>query len=157
MRIKLTKAYAHKLGLDVPAKRQNGGAKARSPAEPILDTIVAPKGRYTLEIPGFVPTTLNRLTRRTFWERIKLAEGDKQVVAYYAREQKIPLARYRRRVSAVISKPGPVADCDAYFKSLLDCLTACNLLISDSPSWCELGKWENVSGPRKTVVTLEDL
>jgi hypothetical protein len=86
-----------------------------------------------------------------------MAESDKDIVGFHAKMAGLPRAERPRRVGAVITKPGRLADVDAYYKSLLDCLVACCLLIDDSPAWCELAPWKIERGPRQTVVTLEDI
>jgi hypothetical protein len=111
---------------------------------------------HRLVVPDFVPTPLNKLMRGRIRDRIRLACGDRQLIAYYAREQGLPLATARRRVSIVIT--GTRADPDGLLKSLLDGLVHAGLLVDDSSTWLELGHLEvSLSGPRQTTVVLEDL
>lgn len=70
----------------------------------------------------------------------------------------MPKATGRRRVSVSVDCHKTPPDADNVLKSLLDALTACGLVIDDSPAWCELGTVAVARGPRdRTVVTLEDL
>jgi hypothetical protein len=66
-----------------------------------------------------------------------LKKADRQLVGGYALAQRIPRAAGRRRVSLVITlAPGRRApDPDVVWKSLLDALTACGLLVDDSARW----------------------
>jgi hypothetical protein len=157
MPLHISKAEARRYGLH---KRGATPAKERSdvllPQAP-FNAQERNGGPFKLILPGFVPATVNELTRGHFRERIRLAEADKEIVGFYARQQGIPLAEKKRRVGVKISKPGRKCDVDAYFKSLLDALVAHSLLVNDSPAWCELSTWEIVRGPRETVVTLEDV
>jgi hypothetical protein len=111
---------------------------------------------HRLVIPDFVPTPLNKLMRGRIRDRIRLARGDRDLIAYYAREQRLPRATGRRRVTITVT--GTRADPDNVLKSLLDGLVQAGLLVDDSSRWLELGGLEvSVSGPRQTTVVLEDL
>jgi hypothetical protein len=112
-----------------------------------------------LLLPGFVPTSLNRLTRGRRRDRIRLARGDRDIIRWHARLSGVPPATGPRRVSLVITLPPGERRCDpdAYWKSLLDGLRACGLLVNDSARWVVLGGIDWERGPRRTAVVLEDL
>lgn len=114
---------------------------------------------HQLVLPQFTPTPLNRLMRGRRRDRIRLARGDRDLVAHYAREQEIPRAETPRRVSLVVTMPEGTRrpDPDSLWKSLLDALVEAGLLVNDSARWVELGtiKWDR--GERQTTVSLENL
>jgi hypothetical protein len=56
-----------------------------------------------LTLPDFTPTTVNKLFRGRLKDRIRLAKSDRDLVCHYAREQGVPLATGRRRVSLAIT------------------------------------------------------
>lgn len=57
----------------------------------------------TLHLPDFVPTSLNRLMFGTVKRRIRLARGDKDLVAFFAREQRLIPAACPRCVSVAVT------------------------------------------------------
>jgi hypothetical protein len=111
---------------------------------------------HRLVVPDFCPTPLHRLMRGRIRDRIRFSRRDRDLICFYAKEQGLPLATARRRVSIVIT--GTRADPDGLLKSLLDGLVHAGLLVDDSSRWLELGGLEvSVSGPRTTTVLMEDL
>lgn len=113
---------------------------------------------HTLIIPLFRPTPLNQLLGH--WARGgRLKKHDRAIVAAEAWSQQIPKAQGKRRVSLEVTNAGRYrrVDPDAFFKSLLDALVACGLLMDDSPRWCELGTVTQRRGKRlETRIVLED-
>jgi hypothetical protein len=70
----------------------------------------------------------------------------------------VPAATGPRRVSVEIGgrygrKPDPLAP----FKSLLDALTRCGLLVDDDTRYCVPEPARYVRGPKGTVIVLEDM
>jgi hypothetical protein len=117
-----------------------------------------PATRQRLVIPGWVPARLNTLVG--CWQRRhRLKRADREMVGTYARLARIPPATLPRRVSlTIVLGPGERAgDPDAYFKSVLDALTACGLLVDDNRQGVELGDVRFERGERATVIHLEDL
>jgi hypothetical protein len=114
---------------------------------------------YRLTVPDWHPAKLNQLLGH--WaQRHRLKRGDRQLVWYYARLAGIPPAVLPRRVSLRITL-GPrerAGDPDSYWKSLLDSLVHCGLLLDDNRQGVELGTVEFHRGQeRATEITLEDL
>jgi hypothetical protein len=115
---------------------------------------------HVLTIRNWHPARLNQWDGRHWSVRHRLKRADREMVGICARLAGIPPATVRRRVSLVLTmaprqrRPDP----DCWWKSTLDALTACGLLVDDSPKWCELGRvsYERGAG-RRTVVLLEDL
>lgn len=113
---------------------------------------------HTLVIEDWRPVGLNLLLRSHWAKRARLKRLDRETVAVYALNARVPRATGRRRVSVAVECCKSPPDADNVLKSLLDALTHCGLVIDDSPAWCELGTVTVARGPRdRTVVTLEDL
>ncbi len=114
---------------------------------------------WTITIPDWHPAKLNELLG-DWRKRERLKKGDRFLVAYYCREQNLPVALGRRRVSLLLTlKPRQRGgDPDAYWKSLLDALVICGCLRDDSRHGVELGEVRFERGPAaSTTITLEDL
>jgi Holliday junction resolvase RusA-like endonuclease len=114
---------------------------------------------YVVEFRGHL-TPLNRLVGCHWGTAQRRKKADKAVVALACKLAGVPPAVTRRRVSLVVTlAPRQRApDSDAWFKSLLDALTACHAVKDDNPVWCELGPVTYARGPaRRTTITLEDL
>ena len=129
---------------------------------------------HTLTIADWHPTRLNELVGSHWAVAARLKAQDKALVAHYAHDQGVPRATGKRRVGLTIHlRPKQRAgDPDAYWKSLLDALTAAELLIDDNRQHVELSPVEYVrprkKGRRKgpaanetpfsgSVITLEDM
>lgn len=116
---------------------------------------------YRVEIPGWHPARLNQLLDRCWQRAYRRKKADLKVVAAYVRVvQRVPKAAGKRRVSLTI-RLGPrqrAGDPDAYWKSLLDALVGCGLLVDDSRQWVELAPVSFERGERAaTVLVIEDL
>jgi hypothetical protein len=124
------------------------------------DTPAAVAGPWALTIPGWHPCRLNALVGCSWRKRHRLKRADRELVAGYAHLAGIPPAVVKRRVSLRLTlAPGQrAADPDAYWKSVLDALTACGLLVDDNRQGVELGGVAFERGPaRATAIVLEDL
>lgn len=116
--------------------------------------------RHTLILDAFQPHRLNVLLRLHWAARNRALKGDADVVAAEAFRQGIPKAAGKRRVSLTVRHGRSVkaADADALWKSLLDALVKCGLLLDDDPAHCELGTVGYETAERRgLVVLLEDL
>jgi Holliday junction resolvase RusA-like endonuclease len=131
--------------------------RTRSPPEPPPTS----PGAWTVEIPDFHPTSLNRFAGRHWSVRRRMKAADAEVVSLYVRHiARVPEARVRRRVTlAIVLGPRQRAgDDDNYRKSLLDSLVICGALVDDNRIWCEMSPIAFERGPRRmTRITLEDL
>jgi hypothetical protein len=118
---------------------------------------------HTLFIPGWHPTSLNKLIGMHWRDRADAKVTDYTVVAYQCREGRVTEAVGKRRVSAlfVFGKGKRRTDPDSFHKVLLDALVRCKVLKNDSQVWCELGAWECVRAADGeewgTRVVLEDI
>jgi hypothetical protein len=116
--------------------------------------------RYVLTVPGWLPARVNQWDGRHWARRHRLKRSDRELVAVYSRQVGIPQAAGRRRVSLVLTL-GPrqrAGDPDAYWKSALDALVACRLLVDDSRQQLQLGTVTFRRGPaRQTRIVLQDL
>lgn len=114
---------------------------------------------HTLIVDGWQPARLNDLLGH--WSRrARLKRADRDVIAAYARLAGVPSARGRRRVSLLITlAPRQRApDPDSLWKSTLDALVRCGLLLDDDRFGVELGPVTFDRGPaRQTAITLEDV
>ncbi len=116
--------------------------------------------RWTLEIPGWMPVPLNKLTGRHWGPGHRRKKHDKEVIALAVALCGIPPATRRRRVSltVVLGKGDRSPDPDALHKSLRDALVACGALKNDSTKWVE-GDDPRFARGRELVsfVTLENV
>ena len=115
--------------------------------------------RWTMEIPGWMPTTLNEM--KGHWAKgHRLKQNDKEVVWLAVRQGGVPAATTRRKVSMliVLSKGQRTPDPDAFDKSLRDALVACGALKNDSAKWV-VGEDPRFARGKSlvTFLTLEDV
>lgn len=114
----------------------------------------------TLSLDGWLPVNLNTLMRMHRHARSKALHADAQVIGAEAHSQGLVKAAGRRRVGMLIryARGKTPVDPDAYFKSVLDALRKCGLLLEDNRHAVELGSVSYEEAPRKgLVITLEDL
>src|SRR4051812_3998506 len=94
-------------------------------------------GRWTVVIRHWRPHTDNQLARRRRG-KIRMKKEDRKAVAAWAFAV-VPRAEGKRRVRLTVvqrdarHRPDPTN----LWKSLLDALVHCKLLIDDSAEWCE--------------------
>jgi hypothetical protein len=115
---------------------------------------------HRLVLDGWRPWPLNRLLRMHWAARGRALRGDAAVVAAEALRQGVPRAAGRRRVSLTVlhRKGRGRPDGDALWKSTLDALVGCGLLLDDGPAYCELGPvGYAAAGRRGLVVVLQDV
>lgn len=115
---------------------------------------------YTLTIPKWKPTSVNRLLSGHWSKGYRLKKQDANRVALEARAAGIPTATGSRRVSVTVTVcgRGRSPDADGVLKSLLDSLVAAKLLRDDGPAWMELGEVRVERGKELvTTIVLEDL
>jgi len=118
---------------------------------------------WTISLP-MLPLSMNKRERTSHWVRSKELEQITQAVAVLAREQHIPPATAKRRVTVEIHKTkrsrvtDDPANRDSRAKSILDAMVATGLLVDDSDEWLD---WQHVhEGDKRdqveTVITIED-
>jgi len=119
---------------------------------------------HRLEIPDWLPSSINDLMRMHFHARNRLLKGEAELVAVYFLLAKIPQAEGKRRVTLTFAAPGvgggrgaKVGDVDNRLKGLLDSLVKCGGLVDDAPAWMELGEIRAERGLKRTTIVLEDL
>lgn len=113
---------------------------------------------YRVDIPDFLPVSVNALLALHWSKRSRLKSADAAVVAAMCNHHGVPKATGKRRVSVTFRQSrGRFADEDNRKKSLLDSLVACGRLVDDSPAWCEQGGVATERGPNRTVIVLEDV
>jgi Holliday junction resolvase RusA-like endonuclease len=115
---------------------------------------------HGLIIRDWHPTPLNRLVGCHYGTRSRRKRFDRDLVAATALAGRVPKAAGKRRVGVriVLGPRQRGCDPDAYWKSLLDALVACGLLLNDGRQGVELGavRFDRDAKPR-TEITLEDL
>ncbi len=115
---------------------------------------------WTIEIPGWIPYSTNRMIRAHWGKATKYKRAAYAAIDAMAFNAGVPQARGKRRVSVTVtvSGRGRLPDADNMLKCLLDGLTYCGVLVDDSAKWCELGEVRVERGAtRGTVIVLEDL
>lgn len=114
---------------------------------------------FRIVIPQWQPARLNELLKRHWRHGARLRKADDQTVALYARIESVPPATGPRRVSLEVTLTSRQrADRDCWWKSVLDALVNCRLLLSDDATWCDLGAVTVTKGAeRRTVIVLEDI
>lgn len=114
---------------------------------------------YILSIANWVPATDNALARHwTVRRRLKRADAD--VLKAEMVQQDIPRAIGPRRVTLNVTVSGRrgTPDPSNLWKSLLDGMTKCGLILGDTGALCVLGTPTVCRGSETvTVITLEDL
>ena len=115
---------------------------------------------HTFAVPKWHPAKTNELMKvaRHWYYASKRKKSDRDLVGWYGRE--VPKATGKRLVQLHVTlKPRQrQADVDDFFKSCLDALVACGLLVDDSPKWCQLAPTTySRSAERETAITLTDL
>lgn len=115
--------------------------------------------RFRISIPHWQPARLNDLLNCHWGRKARLRKADDEMVAFYARQESVPPATGPRRVSLEVTlTPRQRADPDCWWKSVLDALVNCKLLVNDDASWCDLGAVSVTKGAeRRTVIVLEDI
>lgn len=114
---------------------------------------------WTLAIPGWMPTPLNKIVTSHYGKAHRMKNKDKEIIGLAAMVYGVPVADRKRKVSLliVLSKGQRAPDPDALWKSLNDALVHCGSLRQDSHLWVELGPVEYARGERLcTFVTIEE-
>jgi Holliday junction resolvase RusA-like endonuclease len=117
--------------------------------------------RQVIQIPDWLPPTVNQLTRGKLRHRIRLGKACRNMVAVYAYAAGVTPAEGKRRVTIRLFL-GPQrkgADSDGYWKAILDSLVSARVLRDDSRHWCELAPVEFVehSAADATTIIVEDI
>lgn len=94
---------------------------------------------WTLCIPGWHPTPLNKLLTSHWAAAGRLKDKDKLIVGNAVRAYSIPPADTKRRVELTVIYPKGqrMFDKDAFDKSLHDALVTTGAIKNDSPAWLE--------------------
>lgn len=115
---------------------------------------------YTVVIPNWKPTSVNKLLGSHWAAARKKKSADMNMVGMYVVSAGIPKATGKRRLSFEVSIKGRGRrpDPDNFLKVLCDGLVKCGMLVDDSSKWVEYGKMNVVSGDKlETIITLEDV
>lgn len=104
------------------------------------------------------PATINKLLSVHWSTASKIKKEDYAIIALHGRH--IPKATGKRRVTMTIQlgKGQRSCDVDAYFKSALDGLVKCGLLVDDNRQGVELMPVQFTrAGNKATEILLEDM
>lgn len=115
---------------------------------------------HMLHITQWHPARLNQWEGRHWSVKNCLKKADREMVGTYAILVGIPKASGKRRITLTLtlSPRQRGGDPDAYWKSLLDALAACGLLVDDNRQNVELAPVLFQRGKeRATTIVLEDL
>lgn len=121
--------------------------------------------QWTVVIPNWHPTSVNVLLGAAYAGRgarfmaARRKREDAAMLAAYCRLADVPRATGPRRVSLTLGL-GPrqrSPDPDNLWKSLLDGLVKCGMLVDDSSKWCEPQWCGTTRGLKATTVVIEDL
>lgn len=119
-----------------------------------------PGALHGLIIDDWRPTSLNQLMHCHWTKKHRLKKRDAELFAVLAAAQQIPRATGKRRVSLriVLSGRQRIQDEDNIWKSLLDALVRCGLLLDDNAAGVERGpvRWERGAKTR-TEIIIENL
>lgn len=110
-----------------------------------------------IEIPNWRPALLNQYIGKHWSVGAKLKKRDKAMVLAFACNK--PKATGKRRVDLFITlgTRQRQSDYDAPWKSLLDALVNCKMLIDDNAAGVQLGDIIYDRGKAKTIIRLTDL
>lgn len=114
---------------------------------------------HRITIPNWHPTRLNQLVGVHWATKHRRRQNDDAMVRVYAYRLRTPPASGKRRVSLEITlSPRQRVDEDCFWKSTLDALVNCDMLVNDSATWCTLGPvtFTRAKAPA-TVIVLEDV
>lgn len=114
--------------------------------------------RWVIEIPGYLPPSLNVLIHCHWTKKHKLKKECTNLVAHYG--AKVPRKAVKRRVRLTLTRSGRrrLLDADNAWKAILDALVACKLIVDDGPDYVECAELVQVKGPtNSTTITLEDI
>ena len=119
--------------------------------------------RYEVTIEDWQPATVNELMA-SVKQRIRLKRRDRDFVNLYVKVRGgVPAATGKRKVGLRLTMAAGQRRCDvdAYWKSLLDALKFCGLIVDDGPLWLEITPVEfdpvRLDGHFLTTITLEDV
>ena len=118
---------------------------------------------YTITIPNFTPTPLNKLLAMHWAKRGREKKIAADLVKAYAVMAEVPPAKCRRAVEMIFTGwqrgqgGGNLPDSDALEKVARDALVAAGMLVDDSEKWALFMPSVILRGPKRTVIRLYDL
>lgn len=164
MGLKVSRAWLAKHHPDALRASPNCPARRRSPSgeRSATDTdkpAAHSPGPWVVEIPGWVPPSLNTYLGQHWSVGAKVKKRVAHVVAVACLVAQVPKATTRRRLSVHLSLPRgrKAPDEDNIGKALRDALTACGAIHDDAPEWVESGPYTQSVGPLGTILRLEEI
>lgn len=128
------------------------------PGVPACTRVEARPGWWRVTVAGWHPASDN-VRAKGLWRWIAAKGRDRAVVrACLVEVAGVPRATGRRRLSAWVTKRGPLLDGPNLLKSLCDACVDAGLLVDDGPAWAEVVVPVVARGDRvETVILLEDI
>jgi hypothetical protein len=114
--------------------------KSPAPLNPVARMFITGSLQH-LFVDGWHPAPLNKIMAGHWSNGSKLKKLDREMIASHFHKSRLQSAHQKRRVGIhIILKKGQRAmDPDSLFKSLLDSLVHCGLLIDDNRQGCQNG------------------
>lgn len=116
--------------------------------------------KHIIHIPNWHPISVNQLLSVHWRRRKSIKDVDLQMIAAYARQERTPKAKGKRKLKAVITlgKGQRACDPDNYTKSLYDNLKRAGMIKDDNRQWLETEPMEfNRATEKATTIILEDI
>lgn len=114
---------------------------------------------WTMDIPGWTPTPLNKLLGSHWAKAGRLKDHDKEIIGRAVKAYGIPTAEERRSVSMLIIHPPGKRFCDkdSQWKSTLDALVHHGAIKNDSHAWVSCEPVEFARGEKlRTIITIQE-
>lgn len=118
--------------------------------------------KWKIEIPGWHPTTLNKLMNVHWAVRGRMKAQDASIIKRYAEESDVPPADKIRVVTLTYiikeKSRAKFPDEDNIWKSPLDALKHAKMIVDDSPDWLKKNPVVYLRAKEKgTIIELEDV
>jgi hypothetical protein len=116
--------------------------------------------QWTITIPAYTPTSVNKLLSLHPYSRSRAKRGDYELVAYYAKQAGVPPATGHRKVGleVILGPRQRACDPDNLNKVFRDALKHAGLIVDDSKRWATFTEPVITRGSeRATIITLEEV
>jgi len=93
---------------------------------------------FSVTIPDWRPARINSLVGVHWAVAAKRKKLDRNLLSVYFQGKPKATTKRRVRLHIILTGRQKEADPDAQYKSLLDGLVKCGMLVDDSNQWCEI-------------------
>lgn len=117
------------------------------------------RGPWVVTISGWHPPKLNELMSGHWAKAARLKKACTAKIRRAMNDAGVPVATGKRRIAieVYVSGPGRRPDPDSFLKATLDALKHAGTIIDDDARRCEWSMPVVVPGPKRTVITIEDI